>query len=91
MDMIQGHHAAAQRGEYTAIDLAVYTAQILAFTTTLSWVSEYLYTGESGAHTLMTEDVQFEMQDGTIVPSNEVRTKEFKNVSGCIMNIRTAK
>ena len=90
MDMIQDHHAAAQRREYTAIDLAVYTAQILAFTT-LSRVSEYLYTGESGAHTLMTEYVQFEMQDGTIVPSNEVGMKEFKNVSGCIVNIRSAK
>ena len=86
MDMIQDHHAAAQRREYTAIDLAVYTAQILAFTT-LSRVSEYLYTGESGAHTLMTEYVQFEMQDGTIiVPSNEVGMKEFKNVSGCIVH-----
>ncbi len=49
MDMIQGHHAAAQRGEYTVIDLAVYTAQVLAFTT-LSRVSEYLYTGESDTH-----------------------------------------
>ena len=41
MDMTQCHHAAIQRGEYTAIDLAVYTAQVLAFTT-LSRVSEYL-------------------------------------------------
>jgi hypothetical protein len=44
------------------IDLAVYTAQVLAFTT-LSRVSEYLYTGEAGAHTLMSENVQFEMLD----------------------------
>jgi hypothetical protein len=54
MDMIQGHHAAVQREIYTAINLAVYTAQVLAFTT-LSRVSEYLYTGESGAHTLVSE------------------------------------
>jgi hypothetical protein len=90
MDMIQGHHAATQRGEYTAIDLAVYTAQVLAFTT-LSRVSEYLYTGEAGAHTLMSEYVQFEMLDGSMVPSHEVRTKKYKNVSGCIVNIRSAK
>jgi hypothetical protein len=90
MDMIQGHHAATQRGEYTVIDLTVYTAQVLAFTT-LSRVSEYLYTGESGAHTLMSEDVQFEMRDGSMVPSNEVGTRKFKDVSGCIVNIRSAK
>ena len=63
----------------------MYTAEVL---TTLSWASEYLYTG---AHTLMSEDVQFEMQDGTIVPFYEARTTEFKNVSGCIVNIRSAK
>ena len=90
MVMIQGYNAAIQREEYTAIDLAVYTAQILAFTT-LSRVSEYLYTGQSGAYTLMSEDVLFKMQDGTMVPSNEVGTKEFKDISGCIVNIRSAK
>ena len=61
MDMIQGHHAAVQRETYTAIDFAVYTAEVLAFTT-LSRVSEYPYTEESGTHTLVSEDVQFEMQ-----------------------------
>jgi hypothetical protein len=90
MDMIQGHHAATQCGKYIAIDLAVYTAQVLAFTT-LSRVSEYLYTGEAGAHTLMSEDVQFEMLDGSMVPSHEVGTKKYKKVSGCIVNIRSAK
>ena len=89
MDMIQGHHAANRRGEYTAIDLAVYTAQILAFTT-LSRVSEYLYTGKTGTHTLMSEDVQFEMQDGTILPSSKVGTQELRKVCGCIVNIRSA-
>jgi hypothetical protein len=67
--MIQGYHAAIQHGEYAAIDLAVYTAQVLAFTT-LSRVSEYLYPGEAGTHTLMSEDVQFEMLDGSMVPSH---------------------
>ena len=90
MDMIQGHHAATQRREYTVIDLAVYTAQVLAFTT-LSRVSEYLYTGESGTHTLMSEDVQFEMLDGSMVPSHAVGTKKYKNVNACIVNIRSAK
>ena len=61
MDMIQGHHAAIQRGKYTAIDLAVYIAQILAFTT-LSRVSEYLYTKESGAHTVRNAG----RNDGTV-------------------------
>lgn len=56
MNMIQGHHAAGQRGMYTAIDLAVYAAEVLAYTT-LSRVSEYLYTGD-GTHSLMSEDVQ---------------------------------
>jgi hypothetical protein len=70
MDMIQGHHAATQRGEYTAIDLAVYTAQVLAFIT-LSRVSEYLYTGKAGSHTLVSEDVQFAMLDGSMVPSHK--------------------
>jgi hypothetical protein len=69
--MIQGHHAATQRGEYTAIDLAVYTAQVL----TLSRVSEYLHTGEASAHTLMSEDIQFEMLDGSMVPSHELGKK----------------
>ena len=77
VDMIQGHHAAIQRGEYTVIDLAVYTAQVLAFKT-LSRVSKYLYTGKTGAHTLMSEDVQFEMLDGSIVPSHEVVTKKIQ-------------
>ena len=90
MDMIQGHHAATQRGEYTAIDLAVYTAQVLAFTT-LSRVSEYLYTSKVSAHTLMSKDIQFEMLNGSMVPSHELGTKTFKNVSGCIVNIRSAK
>ena len=90
MDMIQGHHAATQRGEYIAIELAVYTSQVLAFTT-LSQVSEYLYRGEAGAHTLMSEGVQFEILDGSMVPSHEVVTKNFKSVSGCIVNIRSAK
>ena len=49
IDMIQGHHAEVRCGEYTAIDLAVYTAEVLAFTT-LSRVSEYM---------LISEDVQF--------------------------------
>ena len=53
MDMIQGYHSAVQRGMYTAIDLAVYTTEVLAYTT-LSRVSEYLYTGD-GNHTLMSE------------------------------------
>ncbi len=54
-------------------------------------MSEYLYTGESGAHTLIIEDVQFEMLDGSMVPSHEVGTKKYKNVNGCIVNIRSAK
>ncbi len=29
IDMIQGHHAEVRRGEYPAIDLAVYTAEML--------------------------------------------------------------
>ena len=39
----------------------------------------------------MSEDVQFEIRDGTMVPSNEVGTKKLKNVSGCIVNIRSVK
>ncbi len=49
MDMIQGHHAATQRGDHTAIDLAVYTAQVLAFTT-LSKVSEYTQANRAPTH-----------------------------------------
>jgi hypothetical protein len=89
MDMIQGHHSAVQRGRYTAIDLAVYTAEVLAYTT-LSRVSEYLCTGD-GTHTLMSEDVQFEMQDGTVIPESAAYRTDFSKVTGCIVNIKSAK
>jgi hypothetical protein len=85
MDMIQGHHAAGRRGMYTTIDLAVYTAEVLAYTT-LSRVSEYLYTGD-GTHTLMSEDVQFEMQDGTITTASAAYMTDYSKVTGCIVNI----
>ena len=75
-----------QRGVYTAIDLAVYTAEVLAYTT-LSRVSEYLYTGD-GTHTLMSEDVQFEMQDGTVTTASAAYIRK---VTGCIVNIKSAK
>ena len=68
----------------------MYTAQVLAFTT-LSRVSEYLYTRESGTYTLVSEDVQFEMRYGTIVPSDKAQATKFNNISGCIVNIRSAK
>ena len=56
-DMIAGHHSAVKgTGNYTILDLAVFTAEILAYTT-LSRVSEYLETrardtvNARGAHT----------------------------------------
>jgi hypothetical protein len=89
MDMIQDHHSAVQHGRYTAIDLAVYTAEVLAYTM-LSRVSEYLYTGD-GSHTLMSEDIQqFEMQDGTVISAKAAYRTGFSKVTGCIFNIKSA-
>ena len=89
MNMIQGHHAAVQRSMYTAVDLAVYTAEVLAYTT-LSRVSEYLHTGD-GTHTLMSEDVQFEMRDKTVTTASAAYMTDLSKVTGCIVNIKSAK
>ena len=88
MDMVQDHHSAVQRGRYTAIDLAVYTAEVLAYTMLLR-VSEYLYTGD-GSHTLMSEDIQFEMKDGTVISASAAYRTGFSKVTGCIVNIKSA-
>ncbi len=90
MDMIQGHNATVPRESYTVVDLAVYTAEVLAYTT-LSRVSEYLYTGKTGTHTLMSGDIQFELLDGTVTPSSSAHRIDFQKVAGCIVNIRSAK
>lgn len=90
IDMILGHNKRVRMGAYTTVDLAVYTAEILAYTT-LSRVSEYLYTGIHGTHTLMSTDIIFEMSDGTLVPATSIKTLPFTEVSGCLINIRSAK
>ena len=91
VDMIIGHHNAVKQGKtYTIVDLAVYTAEILAYTT-LSRVSEYLYTGAKSAHTLLSDDVMFELSDGQILPAHSANHYTFKDVVGCLVNIRSAK
>ena len=96
-DMITGHHASVKRsGNYTILDLAVFTAEILAYTT-LSRVSEYLSkntrdkNGARAAHALRSNDVMFEFNDGAIVASHEMRNRQFAKVVGSLVNIRSAK
>eukprot|EP01036_Dinobryon_divergens_P061774 gene61774-biopygen27206 len=96
-DMIAGHHSAVKgTGNYTILDLAEFTAEILAYTT-LSRVSEYLETrardttNARGAHTLRSNDVLFEFSDGAIVAAHDVADRQFAKVVGCLVNIRTAK
>ena len=105
-DMITGHHNAVKgTGNYTILDLAVFTAEILAYTT-LSRVSEYLETrardtvnargardtvNARGAHTLRSNDVMFEFSDGAILAAHDVAGRQFAKVVGCLVNIRTAK
>ena len=96
-DMIIGHHSAVKgTGTYTILDLAVFTAEILAYTT-LSRVSEYLETrargtaSARGAHTLRSNDVLFEFSDGAIVAAHDVHNRQFEKVVSCLVNIRTAK
>eukprot|EP01035_Chromulina_nebulosa_P001156 gene1156-1561_t len=96
-DMIAGHHSAVKgTGNYTILDLAEFTAEILAYTT-LSRVSEYLETrardttNARGAHTLRSNDVLFEFSDGAIVAAHDVANRQFAKVVGCLVNIRTAK
>jgi hypothetical protein len=90
IDMILGHHKRTRMGAYTCVDLAVYTAEILAYTT-LSRVSEYLFTGKHGTHTLMSTDIIFEMSDRTLVPASSITNRQFSDVTGCLVNIRSAK
>jgi hypothetical protein len=96
-DMITGHHASVKRsGNYTILDLAVFTAEILAYTT-LSRVSEYLSkntrdkNGARATHALRSNDVMFEFDDGAIVASHEMRNRQFAKVVGSLVNIRSAK
>ena len=91
VDMIVGYNQSVKKaGIYTIIDMAVYTAEVLAYTT-LSRVSEYLWTGARGAHTLLSDDILFEMIDGSIIASCDIRDHQFSAVAGCLVNIRSAK
>lgn len=91
LDMILGNHRVTRKkATYTIVDLTVYTAEILAYTT-LSRVSEYLETGERGAHTLKTTDVLFELQNGSIIPAHQTSSTKFASVAGCLINIKSAK
>ena len=90
-DMIIGHHRAVKLGvTYTLVDLAVYTAEVLAYTT-LARVSEYLHTGARSAHTLLSDDIMFELTDGAIRPAYDIASYNFDKVVGCLVNIRSAK
>ena len=43
--------------------------------------------GRYGTHTLMSEDVQFEMQDGTVIPASAAYYRTgFSKVTSCIVN-----
>jgi hypothetical protein len=75
---------------YGIVQLAVYTAQLLGYTT-LSRVSEYLLVPGEAEHLLVSECVLFQMKSGSLIPSCDVSGWDFAQVTGCVIDILSAK
>lgn len=76
--------------DYGLAQLAVHTAQLLAYST-LSRVSEYLLTPGEAEHLLVSECVLFEMGSGDLVPSCDIIDLNFSDLKGCVIDILSAK
>jgi hypothetical protein len=70
--------------------MAVHAAQLLGYTT-LSRVSEYLLVSAEAEHLLVSECVLFEMGSGCLVPSCEILGRDLAHVTGCVIDILSAK
>ena len=90
--MIQDYNAHLRQSlpKYGVVQMAVHAAQLLGYTT-LSRVSEYLLVSDEAEHLLVSECVLFEMGSGCLVPSCEIRGRDLARVTGCVIDILSAK
>ena len=91
--MIQDYDAYLRSSlpHYGVVQMASYVAQLLGYTT-LSRVSEYLLISDDDAeHLLVSECILFELRSGRLVPSCEILDWDLTQVTGCVIDILSAK
>ena len=90
--MIQDYdsHLRSSLPHYGVVQMASHAAQLLAYTT-LSRVSEYLLVDGEAEHLLVSECILFEMGSGCLVPSCELLGLDLAQVTGCVIDILSAK
>ena len=93
IDMILGYDKYTRDllgAKYGLVQMAVYTAQVLGYTT-LSRISEYLLVPGEAEHLLLSENIMFETKSGDLIPSNEIDHTQWSEIQGCIVDILSAK
>ena len=95
VDMIMGYNAQTKKQlgkNYGLAQLAVHTAQIMGYTTTLSRVSEYVQVPGEAEHLLLSENIMFEtLTKELMMRAHAVGKLVWSEIQGCVVDILSAK